>query len=83
MSVSSFDYSWPTSLLKVMGFWWCGVQFAGDRKADVIISWLEKKTGSPAKELSSVEDLKAFQDEHHVAIVGFFKVLFLKFLYFG
>ncbi|XP_075225832.1 protein disulfide isomerase [Lycorma delicatula] len=49
------------------------LDYSGDRKAEVIISWLEKKIGSPAQEFSSVDDLKAFYEEHNVAVVGFFK----------
>ena len=38
-----------------------------------MVSWLKKKTGPPAKEVDSVEDLKAFIDARNVAVVGFFQ----------
>ena len=34
---------------------------------------MKKKTGPPAKEFSSVDDLKAFIDGKDVVVVGFFK----------
>lgn len=49
------------------------IDFTGDRKAESIIAWLEKKIGPPAISLSSIDELKAFHDEHQVSIVGFFK----------
>lgn len=32
-----------------------------------------KKTGPPAKSLSSVDEAKAFIDEHPVVVIGYFK----------
>jgi len=49
------------------------VEYSGGRTADTIVSWLEKKTGPPAKTLDSVETAKAFADEKDVVVVGFFK----------
>ena len=42
------------------------------RTADTIVSWLEKKTGPPAKTLATVDDAKAFIADNDIAIVGFF-----------
>jgi len=49
------------------------VEYSGGRTADTIVSWLEKKTGPPAKTLDTVEAAKAFIEEAEVAVVGFFK----------
>lgn len=49
------------------------IDYTGTRKAEEIVEWLIKKTGPPAKELTSLEEAKAFVDEHNIAIVGFFK----------
>merc|ERR1739847_37304 len=48
-------------------------EYSGGRTADTIVSWLEKKTGPPAKALSSLEEAKAFLDGKSVGIIGFFK----------
>ena len=47
-------------------------EYGGGRKADDIVSWLNKKTGPAAKPLNSEEELKAFIDASEVAVVGFF-----------
>ena len=44
----------------------------GGRTADEIVNWLLKKTGPPAKDLTSVEDAKAFSESQDVVIVGCF-----------
>ena len=44
----------------------------GGRTSSEIVAWLKKKTGPPAKEIASVDSLKAFIDENQVAVVGFF-----------
>lgn len=49
------------------------IDYTGGRQADDIITWLEKKTGPGAKDLPTLDDVKAFIDAHNVAIVGFFK----------
>ena len=48
-------------------------EYNGGRTADTIVSWLEKKTGPPAKTLETVEAAKAFVEENSIAIIGFFK----------
>jgi len=48
-------------------------EYGGGRQADDIVQWLLKKTGPPAKDLTSVEDAKKFIEEHNVAVIGFFK----------
>lgn len=45
----------------------------GGRTAPEIISWLEKKTGPPAKELTTAEEVKAFTEKSDVVVVGFYK----------
>lgn len=47
--------------------------FLGGRQADDIVGWLLKKTGPPAKEISSVEAAKEFIEASNVAVIGFFK----------
>jgi len=37
------------------------------------VSWLEKKTGPPAKALASLDDAKAYTEGKSVSIIGFFK----------
>lgn len=49
------------------------IAYSGGRQAEDIVSWVIKKTGSPAKELTSVDDTKEFLDSNNVAIIGFFK----------
>ncbi|XP_073968403.1 protein disulfide isomerase [Rhodnius prolixus] len=49
------------------------VEYTGGRQAEDIVSWLLKKTGPPAKSLSSVDEAKAFIDEHPVVVIGYFK----------
>ena len=50
------------------------MDYSGGRTSDTIISWLEKKTGPPAKAIDSVDAAKAFAEENEVAVIGFFKV---------
>jgi hypothetical protein len=50
---------------------------AGGRTADEIVSWLLKKSGLVAKDLTSVDEAKGFIDASNVAIIGFFKVIFV------
>jgi len=47
--------------------------YNGGRVADEIVSWLLKKTGPAAKTLATAEEVKQFQEESEVAVVGFFK----------
>ncbi|XP_028395473.1 protein disulfide-isomerase 2-like [Dendronephthya gigantea] len=48
------------------------IEYGGGRQSADIVSWLEKKTGPPAKSLESSEDVKKFIDDKEVAVVGFF-----------
>ena len=45
----------------------------GGRTADEIITWLEKKTGPPAKELTTADEIKEFSTKKDVIVVGFYK----------
>merc|ERR1712045_936384 len=45
----------------------------GGRTAETIVSWVEKKTGPPAKALAGAEEAKAFVDGKTVAVIGCFK----------
>jgi protein disulfide-isomerase A1 len=47
--------------------------YAGGRDEAGIIAWLKKKTGPAAKELSTVDAAKEFQESADVVVVGFFK----------
>merc|ERR1712038_1727608 len=47
-------------------------EYNGGRTADTIVSWLEKKTGPPAKALDSVDAAKTFIEDNEIAVVGFF-----------
>lgn len=47
-------------------------EYGGGRTADEIVSWLTKKTGPPAKALTSAEELQSFIDSAEVVVVGFF-----------
>ncbi|XP_046433890.1 protein disulfide-isomerase [Neodiprion fabricii] len=49
------------------------VEYGGGRQADDIVNWVLKKTGPPAKSLTSVDEAKAFIDGNNVAVIGFFK----------
>lgn len=49
------------------------IPYSGGRTAKDIVSWLNKKTGPPAKQLVSVDEAKAFIEANNVAIIGFFK----------
>lgn len=47
--------------------------YSGGRTAVDIVNWLKKKTGPPAKQLSTAEEAKAFKESAPVVVVGFFK----------
>jgi len=46
--------------------------YSGGRTADEIVSWLNKKTGPPAKVLATAEEVTAFIKPKDVAVIGFF-----------
>jgi len=48
------------------------MDYSGGRTADEIVTWLNKKTGPPAKVLVTAEEVKAFIEPKDVAVVGFF-----------
>lgn len=45
----------------------------GGRTAPEIVSWLAKKTGPPAKELKTADEIKEFTEKSDVMVVGFYK----------
>ncbi|TRY67207.1 hypothetical protein TCAL_02918 [Tigriopus californicus] len=47
--------------------------FNGPRDAEGIVSWLNKKMGPPAKEITTVEEAKAVTDKNNIVVIGFFK----------
>ncbi|XP_014215724.1 protein disulfide-isomerase [Copidosoma floridanum] len=49
------------------------IDYSGGRQAQEIINWLNKKTGPPAKEITSVDEAKKMIEEHQVVVIGFFK----------
>merc|ERR1712045_360041 len=49
------------------------MEYGGGRTADTIVSWVEKKTGPPAKALAGAEEAKAFVEGKDVAVIGCFK----------
>merc|ERR1712209_319285 len=49
------------------------MEYGGGRTAETIVSWVEKKTGPPAKALANAEESKAFVDGKTVAVIGCFK----------
>lgn len=48
------------------------VEYNGGRTDTEIVSWLNKKTGPPAKIMETAEEIKAFLEPRDIAIVGFF-----------
>merc|ERR1712193_264141 len=48
------------------------VEYGGGRTAETIVSWVEKKTGPPAKALAGADDAKAFVEGKNVAVIGCF-----------
>lgn len=51
----------------------CDVLLTGGRTAPEIVTWLEKKTGPPAKELATADEIKEFTIKKDVIVVGFYK----------
>jgi len=49
------------------------VEYSGGRQAADIVAWVTKKTGPPAKDLTSVEEAEKFLKDNDIAVVGFFK----------
>lgn len=49
------------------------VEYGGGRTSEEIITWLSKKTGPPAKELKTADEVKEFVDKKNVVVVGFYK----------
>ena len=47
-------------------------EYGGGRTEPEIVSWINKKTGPPAKELGDAEAVKKFVDDREVAVIGFF-----------
>ena len=47
-------------------------EYGGGKTETKIVSWINKKTGPPAKELGDAEAVKKFTDDREVAVVGFF-----------
>jgi len=49
------------------------IEYNGGRTADDILGWLKKKTGPPADDLKTVEDLNKLKDSADVVVIGAFK----------
>nr|CAI5843949.1 unnamed protein product [Callosobruchus analis] len=49
------------------------IEYSGGRQADDIVAWLLKKTGPPAKSLSTADEAKELIDSANVVVIGFFK----------
>jgi len=43
-------------------------------KAEDIVSWLKKKTGLAAEEVTTAAEVKILTDKHYVVVLGLFKV---------
>lgn len=50
------------------------VEYKGGRSQTEIISWLKKRTGPPADEVKTVEELNKLKDSDEVVVVGVFQV---------
>lgn len=48
------------------------IPYTGGRKAEDIIKWLKKRSGPPAKELTSADVAKQFQQSENVVVVAYF-----------
>ncbi|CAD5216472.1 unnamed protein product [Bursaphelenchus okinawaensis] len=48
-------------------------EYNGGRDQASIVNWLKKKTGEPAKELKTVEELDAFKEANDVCLVAYYK----------
>lgn len=49
------------------------IEYAGGRSSDEIIQWIKKKSGPAALPIATSEDLKKFQADNEVAVLGLFK----------
>jgi len=46
----------------------------GGRQSEDIVNWLKKKTGPPATELKSDEEVQKFKTDNEVVVIGHFSV---------
>lgn len=51
------------------------LEYAGGRTSDEIVNWLKKKSGPAAVTVSTSDELKKFQENNEVAVLGLFKDL--------
>jgi protein disulfide-isomerase A1 len=56
------------------------IEYNGGRSQNEIIAWLQKRTGPPAKEINTVDELNALKESDDVVVIGAFKVIDLFFL---
>jgi len=48
------------------------LEYGGGRKEAEIVSWVKKKTGPPAVEVSDVDAAKKLKDDNEVVVIGYF-----------
>ncbi|XP_022093541.1 protein disulfide-isomerase 2-like [Acanthaster planci] len=49
------------------------IDYSGGRTSEEIITWLNKKTGPPAKAVETVEEAEKLEADNEVVVFGFFK----------